>query len=303
MNCPGCGANLDLDGSSRLLKCGYCGASLTVPDPLWLRLHPLARPRELYVVADIEEGRRWSWLLRPAGRAEQVLQIRGELPDTALDGLAASGSPRARLRAAKHPAATARQLATLAGDRHESEVRAAVARHRNIDRDTAGRLLDDHAKPVQRAALDNPAWSLSDLEEFIAGGDYLLHHVVAERPDIGELSDATFHTLLDRAEGGFLERIEANPALPVARLWAIRRERPADDALLVLIRRGAELPEGALTELARHEEPAVRHAVAGSPATPNEALRLLAKDGESPIAEAARNHPDYQPSIWNRLGF
>ena len=38
--CPQCGGALKVDGSDRLIPCTFCGASVYLPDDLWLRLHP-----------------------------------------------------------------------------------------------------------------------------------------------------------------------------------------------------------------------------------------------------------------------
>jgi hypothetical protein len=41
--CMNCGAPLKVDGSERSIACGSCGASNYLPDPLWLRLHPVQK--------------------------------------------------------------------------------------------------------------------------------------------------------------------------------------------------------------------------------------------------------------------
>ena len=41
-HCYHCGGNLPLDGKARSVVCSYCRAHVTVPDEIWVRLHPVA---------------------------------------------------------------------------------------------------------------------------------------------------------------------------------------------------------------------------------------------------------------------
>lgn len=56
IHCYHCGGNLDLDGSSRTVKCTYCGNSLLIPDDVWLRLHPVDTAHRWYILVDIGEA-------------------------------------------------------------------------------------------------------------------------------------------------------------------------------------------------------------------------------------------------------
>jgi ribosomal protein S27E len=47
--CPNCKGNLKVDGSNRLITCEFCGASIYLPDDLWLRMHPVATVQTWYV--------------------------------------------------------------------------------------------------------------------------------------------------------------------------------------------------------------------------------------------------------------
>lgn len=52
--CPRCGASLEVDGSSRTVKCGYCSASAYLPDDLWRRLHPVKTIERWHLLIDEE---------------------------------------------------------------------------------------------------------------------------------------------------------------------------------------------------------------------------------------------------------
>ncbi len=50
MSCIRCGGSLEVTGySERIMKCRYCGIDVYIPDPVWLRLHPVEKTQEWYV--------------------------------------------------------------------------------------------------------------------------------------------------------------------------------------------------------------------------------------------------------------
>jgi len=48
--CPACAANLEIDGTKRMIKCQYCEASVYLPDDLWLELHPARTVDRWYII-------------------------------------------------------------------------------------------------------------------------------------------------------------------------------------------------------------------------------------------------------------
>lgn len=48
-SCLQCGAGLPIDGTQRVVTCKHCSGSSFLPDPLWLRMHPAAKMRWLYI--------------------------------------------------------------------------------------------------------------------------------------------------------------------------------------------------------------------------------------------------------------
>lgn len=48
--CPACAANLEVDGSKRVIICKYCNASVYLPDDLWYELHPAKIVERWYIV-------------------------------------------------------------------------------------------------------------------------------------------------------------------------------------------------------------------------------------------------------------
>lgn len=49
-HCYHCGGNLPLDGKVRAVACPYCSAHVTVPDDIWVRLHPVATRQRWFAV-------------------------------------------------------------------------------------------------------------------------------------------------------------------------------------------------------------------------------------------------------------
>ena len=57
LSCPACSGQLEVSGSSRLIRCGYCGGQVYVPDDLWLRIHGRRMKRRWFVVCEYaDEG-------------------------------------------------------------------------------------------------------------------------------------------------------------------------------------------------------------------------------------------------------
>lgn len=52
LSCPSCSGNLQVDGSSRLVRCGYCDRQVYLPDSMWARLHGTRRKRRWFVVCE-----------------------------------------------------------------------------------------------------------------------------------------------------------------------------------------------------------------------------------------------------------
>jgi Zn finger protein HypA/HybF involved in hydrogenase expression len=50
--CMACGGALEVDGSERVITCGFCDASNYLPDDLWLRMHPVETVRRWFMCVD-----------------------------------------------------------------------------------------------------------------------------------------------------------------------------------------------------------------------------------------------------------
>ena len=104
MSCPKCAGTLSVTtGNERIMKCGYCGSEVYIPDAVWTRLHPVRKSVEWFLglsgptrkqidaqrrLRDLEEERRelGSWKVRATpGRA-----IRGLAPLMPVLGMVAS---------------------------------------------------------------------------------------------------------------------------------------------------------------------------------------------------------------------
>jgi DNA-directed RNA polymerase subunit RPC12/RpoP len=70
--CPACGANLEIDGSKRMIECKFCNSKVYLPDDLWFEFHP------------VKTVDRWYVLLDESGKAEK-LPYWYYLPDVAAD--------------------------------------------------------------------------------------------------------------------------------------------------------------------------------------------------------------------------
>jgi DNA-directed RNA polymerase subunit RPC12/RpoP len=52
--CPACAANLEIDGTKRMINCSYCNASVYLPDDLWFELHPARTVDRWYIINNEE---------------------------------------------------------------------------------------------------------------------------------------------------------------------------------------------------------------------------------------------------------
>ena len=52
LQCPNCGGSLIIDGTERELDCGFCDSSVSIPDDLWFRLHPVQKMKRWYILID-----------------------------------------------------------------------------------------------------------------------------------------------------------------------------------------------------------------------------------------------------------
>ena len=56
-HCYHCGGSLPLDGSTRSVRCAYCGNPVMVPDDIWVRMNPVRTVDRWYAVLDIDLSR------------------------------------------------------------------------------------------------------------------------------------------------------------------------------------------------------------------------------------------------------
>lgn len=52
LQCPSCGAHLQVDGSARTIACQYCRGNVYIPDDLWNRMHPTQLVQRWYLWYD-----------------------------------------------------------------------------------------------------------------------------------------------------------------------------------------------------------------------------------------------------------
>ncbi len=81
--CPSCGAYLVADSRTRSAGCDHCGQTVSMPDDLWLRLHPAVRRRRWYVLFDMHLAPlRWRgdvWDAAADGEGRLLVCLEGEL--------------------------------------------------------------------------------------------------------------------------------------------------------------------------------------------------------------------------------
>ncbi|HEY3352394.1 MAG TPA: hypothetical protein VGQ83_04030 [Polyangia bacterium] len=97
--CPSCAASLPVDGTSRSVTCRYCGNHAYLPDPVWLRLHPVKGASRWYVWMDVAERPfEWSDVDDVVADGFGNLYVVGEPGDCCSSSRVFSLDPQLRLR-------------------------------------------------------------------------------------------------------------------------------------------------------------------------------------------------------------
>lgn len=283
-NCPTCGGVLRVEGSARVVKCGYCQGAAYLPDALWHVFHPVPVTRPWYLIKD----------------------------------------PGARRRArhdAENPATRPERLDELA-DHMDPEVREAVARHPETPAGTLRRLvMADESLATE--VLDNPSLGKAMWPVLAGmGSSWILEKIAGSRhapPEVlRTVVQSVAHRLSDDFAGdpdGFdvssvddiFQALAENPATPadvvaeVARLNADRApsERGDHDERLA---RHPNTPAALLAALARSDDGSARMAVAEHRRAPVEVLESLAADPEWEVREAVAKRTELSPETLKRLG-
>jgi DNA-directed RNA polymerase subunit RPC12/RpoP len=283
--CPQCGGVLQVDGAARVVKCGYCSASVYLPDDLWHVFHPVPR------------ARRW-YILRGGG-----------------------GRKRDR-KEARDPATSPERLTALS--RHlDSGVREAVARNPNTPADALRGMIEADSSLTSEVA-ENPSlppelvpvvaraggWSTLGRLARTRRAPQVLETVLreAERRIAAGEGDAADESLDFSDAADALASLARNPDATGEMLASIVRlgeGHSADDrqAYETAAARHAAAPPAVLERLARslsHEE--VRLAVARNPATPAATLESLAADADDDVREAVAKRTEVGPETLLRLG-
>jgi hypothetical protein len=283
-NCPNCAGVLQVDGSARVVKCGYCSGSAYLPDDLWHVFHPIAVVRRWYLLY---------------GR-----------------GL----SKHAR-KAAENPATPAARLAELA-QHMDYEVREAVVRHPNTPPD-ALRMLVQADETLATDALDNPSLP-AEMWPLLAGMgrswilDRIAGHPQAPPEVLATVADQLADRLSDDWAGDadefdpsdvdeILEGLAGNPRTPsevLARIAALNAERPRSERVDLdeKLAGHANTPPALLAELARSEDDSARQAVAAHRRAPVEVLDMLAADADWNVREEVAKRTEVSPETLKRLG-
>jgi DNA-directed RNA polymerase subunit RPC12/RpoP/uncharacterized protein YbdZ (MbtH family) len=283
-NCPTCGGVLQVDGSARVVKCGYCQGAAYLPDGLWHVFHPVPVTRPWYLLTD------------PGARDRARHQARN--PDTEparLDALSAHADGEVREAVARHPRtpeATLRRMATA-------------------DESIASYVLENPSLPAS-------VWpSLVDV-----GSGWLLERIAASKnapPDVlRAVAARVAHRLSGDWEGsedafdasdvdGVLEALAENSSTPAETLAEVARLNEArspgeradlDEALA----KHPDAPAPLLAEIARSEDRSARQAVAMHRRTPVSALESLAADPEWDVRMEVAKRPELSPETLKRLG-
>jgi DNA-directed RNA polymerase subunit RPC12/RpoP len=283
-NCPTCGGVLQVDGSARVVKCGYCQGAAYLPDDLWHVFHPVPVTRPWYLLKE----------------------------------------PGARKRArsdAENPATPAARLDELS--RHmDYEVRAAVARHPYTPPDALRRMvMADQSLATE--ALDNPSLSAGMWPALAAiGSSWILEKIAGSKHAPPDVLRNVVQQVADRLSDDFdgssdefdlsdvddvLEALAENPNAPaevLAEVARLNEERvPSergdfDEALAKHPNTPAEL----LAQLARSEDDSARQAVAAHRRTTVQVLESLAADPEWNVREEVAKRPELSPETLRRLG-
>lgn len=197
--CGTCGASLRADGSQRMMRCEYCGASNYLPDGVWQRIHAPRQPRRLYVL--------WE-------QDELELAKTGLLSPDLCRRLAASEAPQVRERLVGNDSVPSDVLAELCRDPEDS-VRATLARGSRASAEMLETLSRDASPNVRAAAASNRAFPRPRLLEMAR----------AEQ-------DPTVLRTMANSDGEKLLRALAENASPVAQRAVV----DSDDVPVDLIR-------------------------------------------------------------------
>ncbi|HYW11663.1 MAG TPA: hypothetical protein VE871_06880 [Longimicrobium sp.] len=283
-NCPTCGGVLQVDGSVRVVKCGYCQGAAYLPDGLWHVFHPVPVTRPWFLVRD------------PGAR------------------------DRAR-RQARDPATEPARLDALSAH-VDTEVREAVARHPRTPEATLLRMAAAD-ESIASDVLENPSLSPAAWPSLVeTGSGWLLERIASSTqapPDVlRTVLLQVAHRLADDYAGdadaldasdvdGVLEALAENPHTPaevladVARLNAGRptgERADLDEALA----KHPDAPAPLLSEIARSEDRSARLAVAAHRRTPVSALESLVADPEWDVRMEVAKRPELSPETLKRLG-
>lgn len=283
-NCPNCAGVLQVDGSARVVTCGYCSGSAYLPDDLWHVFHPIAVVRPWY-------------LLYGRGLAKHARKD------------------------AEDPATPAARLAELA-QHMDYEVREAVVRHRNTPPQTL-RMLVQADETLATDALDNPSLP-AEMWPLLAGMgrswilDGIAGHAHAPPEVLKMVADQLADRLSDDWAGDadefdssdvdeILEALASNPATPsevLARIAALNADRPRSERVDLdeKLAGHANTPPALLAELARSEDYSARQAVAAHRRAPVEVLEMLAADADWNVREEVAKRTEVSPGTLKRLG-
>ncbi|HEX6040635.1 HEAT repeat domain-containing protein [Longimicrobium sp.] len=283
-NCPNCAGVLQVDGSARVVKCGYCAGSAYLPDDLWHVFHPVAVARPWY-------------LLYGRGLAKHARKD------------------------AEDPATSPERLAELA-QHMDYAVREAVVRHRNTAPETL-RMLVEADETLGTDALDNPSLT-PELWALLAGTgqSWILRKIAGHRHAPADVlravADHVVHRLSDDWDGDeddfdssdvdqVLEGLAGNAATPsevLARVAALNAERrPSERADIgEALAKHANAPAALLADSARSEDDSVRQAVAAHRGTTVEVLEPLAADADWNVRAAVAKRTEVSPETLKRLG-
>jgi DNA-directed RNA polymerase subunit RPC12/RpoP len=282
-NCPTCGGVLQVDGSARVVQCGYCSGSAFLPDALWHVFHPVPVTRPWYLLQEPGVRRR----------------ARKEAED-------ADAAPE-RLDELSH--------------HMDAEVREAVARNPRTPGETLLRLVaaDDS---LASAVLENPSLPDASWEVLTGLGQGWILAGVARSdrapPEVlRTVADRIAHRLSDDYAGDedafddseigdALQALAENPRTPaevLAQAARLNGERTNSDRVDMdeALAKHPNAPPALLAELARSEDDSAREAVAANPATPVEVLEALASDPEWDVRTAVAGRRELSPATLKRL--
>ena len=198
LQCMKCGGALEVDGSSRLVKCPYCQVQNYLPDDLWFHLHPRPIVREFYLIADLPEKTSLDWLLADSDRARAIALV------TRKPG------PELLARLASH---------------EDYEVRAAVARWKKLTPELYLKLAKDEEYDVRAALAKNPDCPPSALELLVIDEDDSVRIAAARRTDLNTLGEVALLKLARDDDDDVRAALLRNEHFPLVRLaGAIREE-------------------------------------------------------------------------------